>query len=480
MAIEIARDLRTINQELKMINTSFRSAQKEANSLQKALKLDPSNMKLVSARTTELQKQIDLASRKIDLLREAENRLIQQNGVEVKLTPQFQKLENEIAKTEATTKNLESQLDKTNKVDFSKLSSSLRTVAKVATGIVAGIAGIGVAYATQMDNIQKQVDHFGGTAEEWQLQSNAWDKLTGNSNAYASVLSAITSNMGQVQKESSRVGTVLAQLGLTFEDLKGHSSTEVLDIYLEALRNVSNESERMAIAVSLFGESAGVYISQMAGTSTEQINEWNDAMIEAGLATNEQVAAGAELQDTFDYLKQSLISLVATIGTSLKPAIEVIIGLLNQVAPIVNLIAQALSALGPSGTIAIGVFTGLISLLPALISLLAALHVGTGNIALAALTFGALAAVAGVGIGFGLNGSGLQETAEMTGSALETDLNEASNSGTTNGNSTTNNSTVINNNYYDNATYNNNVSSEVDVDSLIEEIADKKRVMIGG
>ena len=287
--------------------------------------------------------------------------------------------------------------------------------------------------------------------------------------------------MGQVQKESSRVGTVLEQLGLTFEDLKGKSSTEVLDTYLEALQGVANESERMAIAVSLFGESAGVYIAQMAGTSKDQIEEWNQAMIEAGLATNEQVAAGAELQDTFDYLKQSLVSLIATLGTSLKPTIEVIIGLLNQIAPIVNLISSALSALGPSGTIALGVFTSLITILPGLISLLAALHVGTGNIALAALTFAALAAVTGVGVGLGLTSlSGSAGATENTVSALETDLNELDeNSGSTS-NSTTDNSTVINNNYYDNSTYNNTLNNDVDVDKLIEEIGDKKRVMIGG
>ena len=481
MAIEIARDLKTINAELKNINSSFRSAQKEASSLQRALKLDPGNMKLVGARTKELETQLELCTKKIDLLKEAENRLVAQNGVEAKLSPQFQKLENEISKTEAQAKSLENQLNSTSKVDFSKLTSGLKTAAGVAAGIVASITGLGVAYATQMDNIQKQVDHYGGTAEEWQLQSNAWDKLTGDSNAYASVLSSIISNMGQVQKESSRVGTVLEQLGLTFDNLKGKSSTEVLDTYLEALQNVTNESERMAIAVSLFGESAGVYIAQMAGTSKDQIEEWNQAMIEAGLATNEQVAAGAELQDTFDYLKQSLVSLIATLGTSLKPTIEVIVGLLNQIAPIVNLISSALSALGPSGTIALGVFTSLITILPGLISLLAALHVGTGNIALAALTFAALAAVTGVGLGLGLTSlSGSATATENTVSALETDLNELDeNSGSTS-NSTTDNSTVINNNYYDNSTYNNTLNNDVDVDKLIEEIGDKKRVMIGG
>ena len=158
-----------------------------------------------------------------------------------------------------------------------------------------------------------------------------------------------------------------------------------------------------------------------------------------------------------------------------------IIGLLNQIAPIVNLISSALSALGPSGTIALGVFTSLITILPGLISLLAALHVGTGNIALAALTFAALAAVTGVGVGLGLTSlSGSAGATENTVSALETDLNELDeNSGSTS-NSTTDNSTVINNNYYDNSTYNNTLNNDVDVDKLIEEIGDKKRVMIGG
>ena len=475
MAIEIARDLKTINAELKKVNSSFRSAQKEANSLSKAIQLDPDNMKLVEARTGELGKQLEVCAKKVDLLKEAQNRLVEQNGAEVKLTPQYQKLENELLKTQATAKNLGNQLAETNNVDVSKLTNGLKTVGKVAAGIVASIAGLGVAYASQMDEIQKKVDHFGGTAEEWQLQSNAWDKLTGDSSAYESVLSSVTSTLGQVQKESSRVGTVLEQLGLTFDDLKGKSTTEALEIYLDALRSVSDEAERQAIAVSLFGESTGIYMSQMASTTQEEIDKYNEALIEAGLVTNEQVAQGAALQDTFDYLKQSVLQLVATLGTSFKPLIETFVNLFKSLAPLITSVGNALAQIGPGGQIALFIFTSLMSMLPALISMLAALHVATGNIALAALAFAALAAVSGIAIGFSVAGA--------NNSALDNEINSLNSIGTqaneqiSNSQTTTN---VTNNNYYDNSTTNNNVSSSLNVDEVLEQIADKRRVMIGG
>lgn len=485
--IEITRDLKDIKAELKSVESQIKSAAKEASGLKKAMKLDPSDTRLAEARYKELAIQVDACSKKLRLLKEQQDVLVEKNGPEAKLTPQYQKLQNEILKTEASQKSLQKELDKANKTDFSKLQKNLEKTSKVCAGILAGVVSIGVAFAASADEIQKKVDKFGGTAEEWQYQSNAWDKLTGDASAYESVLSAVTSVQGQVQKESSKTGTVLEQLGLTFDDLQGKTSAEALQIYLSALSAIGDEATRQSVAVALFGANVGTYMAQMAGTGAESIDKWNEELREAGVLTNEEVANGAALQDTFDYLKQSIVKLVATLGTSLKPMIESIVSIIKTIAPILGGIGQAFASLGAPIQSAIVVFMGLMSILPGVISLLGALHVASGNIAMGALVFTVLAAVAGIAAGVvsaltspqeeqGYELGDYQESGIVSSSGeLMENVSAADSTGNV-GNS----SSTVNNYYYDYSTMNNEISNDVDADEVIERINEKKRVQIGG
>ena len=313
--IKITRDISAINDQLKELNKEFRASSKEIRNLDKALKLDPKNVKVTEQYTKELEAQIQTCTKQLQALaakqKEYDAQKVDQASAE------YRQLENQIASTEAQLSSLEKKTKDLNKTDLSKLNSAFKTIGKTCLSIVGSIFSIGKAYASSADEIQKAIDKFGGTAEEWQLNSNAWDKVTGDSSAYESVLSAVTSNLAQVQKESAKVGKVLEQLGLTFDDLKGKSSTEALEMYVNALRQIGDEATRQNLAVALFGESAGVSVSQMVNTSTAALEEYNAAMEEAGLLTNEQVEAGAALQDTFDYLKQTLLKLVADLGLPL-------------------------------------------------------------------------------------------------------------------------------------------------------------------
>lgn len=486
--IEITRDLKDIKAELKSVESQIKSAAREASSLKKAMKLDPSDTRLVQARYRELGTQVDACSKKLRLLKEQQDVLVEKNGPDAKLTPQYQKLQNEILKTEASQKSFQAELDKANKTDFSKLQKNLEKTSKVCAGILAGVVSIGVAFATSADEIQKKVDKFGGTAEEWQYQSNAWDKLTGDASAYESVLSAVTSVQGQVQKESSKTGTVLEQLGLTFDDLQGKTSAEALQIYLSALSAIGDEATRQSVAVALFGANVGTYMAQMSGTGAESIDKWNEELREAGVLTNEEVANGAALQDTFDYLKQSIVKLVATLGTNLKPMIESIVSIIKTIAPILGGIAKAFSSLGAPIQSAIVVFLGLMSILPGVISLLGALHIASGNIAMGALVFTVLAAVAGIAAGVvsALTSPGAEQQEYGIGDYQESGIVSSSGelmdnvADSDSSGSVDNSSSTVNNYYYDYSTMNNEISNDVDADEVIERINERKRVQIGG
>ena len=485
--IKITRDISAINEQLKELNKEFRASSKEIKSLDKALKLDPKNIKVAEQYTKELEAQIQTCTKQLQALAAKQKEYDAQNVDQA--SAEYRQLENQIASTEAQLSSLEKKTKDLNKTDLSKLNSAFKTIGKTCLSIVGSIFSIGKAYASSADEIQKAIDKFGGTAEEWQLNSNAWDKVTGDSSAYESVLSAVTSNLAQVQKESAKVGKVLEQLGLTFDDLKGKSSTEALEMYVNALRQIGDEATRQNLAVALFGESAGVSVSQMVNTSTAALEEYNAAMEEAGLLTNEQVEAGAALQDTFDYLKQTLLKLVADLGSSFKPMVEGLVNLLRGLTPILAAIGKGLSAIGPGGAVAIAVFGSLISILPTLVTMMAALKMTTGQMATAIIALSTLALASAVSVGAIVGGlstsssgssSGSVELKPVDYSTLEAEASQTeSNNINAQGSSQTSGNTIVNN-YYDNSTMNNNIDSSVDYEEMIEYINDKKRVQIGG
>lgn len=493
MAVEIVRDLKQINAELKTTQSSFNKAEKEARNLSKALKSDPKNNLLKSFKIDELNRQIDACTKKVQLLKEKQDAMknsgVSENAIE------YQRLTAEIVKTESQVKSLTSQTKELTKqtklfgnVNLDKMKKGFSSISKVALGIVSSIVGVGTAFASEADEIQKKVDKFGGTAEQWQYQSNAWDKLTGEGDAYEQVLQAVTSVQGQAQKESSKLGAMLEQLGLSFEDVQGKTSTEALQVYLDALSKVGDEATRQSIAVALFGSNVGTYMAQMAGTGSAAIEQWNSELADAGVLTNEQVEQGAELQDTFDYLGQTIKKLVADLGTSFKPMVEGLITLIKGIAPIITAIGKALSSLGPGGTAAIAVFGAMIAILPPLITMLAALNWSTGRIgaAIAALGILATATAIGAGVYAGIN-TGSNESTNNTpvvdtsgfvdeSSTLEENNQQGTGSQASGSGNTYNNTT----NYYDNSTMNNEISKDVDYEEMTDYLTEKKRVLIGG
>ena len=484
--IKIVRDLNEITNELKKLNKEFKASSKEAKNLDKALKLDPGNKLVATQRYKELGVQIETCTKQLDLLNEKKNAL-DAKGTD-KTIEEYRKLENQIAVTTAQLNNLNKQADKLNNISLNKLTDRLKKISKICFSVLGTIAGLGKAYASSADEIQKQIDKFGGTAEEWQLNSNAWDKVTGDSSAYESVLSAVTSNLSQVQKESAKVGKVLDQLGLTFDDLKNKSSTDALNIYIEALRAVGDEATRQNLAVALFGEAAGLSVTQMANTSASAIAQYNAEMEQAGLLTSEQVQAGAELQDTFDYLKQTIMKLVADLGSSFKPMIETIVNLIKGIAPIIKAIGSALAAIGPGGVVAIAVFGTLIGILPTLVTMMSALKMSTGDMVTAIAAMSLLALTSAISIGGIVSSlssksntkSASVELAPVDYTTLQAEAAQTeSNNNNSQPSSSASGNTVVNN-YYDNSTMNNNIDSSVDYEEMIEYINDKKRVQIGG
>lgn len=496
----ISRTLKEIEQDIKKVDSSFRAAQRSAKSLSESLKLDPTNVKLTQGYYDSLKRQIDLCKNKLQLLRAEQEKLVSANGDSAKTTQKYKDLELAIEQTTVKIKSLENELDAstqkvtkfgdTAKQNFSKaqtvangVGTAFKKVLGTATALVGVVIGIGVAFANTADQIAKASKKFGVNSTEWQVLSNQWEQLTGDASAYANVLQSLSAVNAQAAMESPKLLKVLERLGLSFEDLQGLSLNEQLEIYLEALRNCESETERMALATRLFGTSIGPWMAEMSMTGSDAIAQWNAELEEAGILTEEQIRQGEELADTFGYFKKSIQAMIAESGVELKALVESLLELSKGLIPLITAIAKGFNAIGPAGAVAIGVFVSMISALPTLIIMLNALNAAAKQYAAAIISLGILATVSAVGAAALVNAGGHSSTrinAPEIVSASQDEQEELVYQGNNNGAGagSTSNSQVVN--YEDNATYNFSISNKMDLDEVLEEIANKKRGMIGG
>ena len=125
----------------------------------------------------------------------------------------------------------------------------------------------------------------------------------------------------------------------------------------------------------------------------------------------------------------------------------------------------------------------MISALPTLIIMLNALNAAAKQYAAAIISLGILATVSAVGaaalVAANSGGSGGTTYTPEIVSASQGEQEELYYQGANGaGASSSQNSNVVN--YEDNATYNFSINNKMDLDEVLEEIANKKRGMIGG
>lgn len=463
--IKITRTLQNINDEIKSVNSNFKSAQNAANNFAKSLKIDPHNPALLKQYYSSIKDEIAACTKKIELMKEKQDLMVSKNGEGVaKATTQYKELDSKIAATNAKIQELNASLKGSNMLSFSLLQTGLQKVAQTASKIIGTIVNIGQSYAETATAISKSSKMFGVSAEEYQKQAYAWEKVTDDAEAYNTVMNATLGVVSKVSTGNQKVITDLANVGLTLEDLKGKSSQETLSIITNAISQLGTEAERQAASLALFGNTAGVYVTQMAETSTEAVQGWKNELQESGILTDEQVAKGAQLAKTFEKIKMSIKKMVATMGEALVPLFEQFGELIKDVAPTLTAIAKGLSAIGPAGVVAVGAFMSMMSLLPTLVATMAAFKYSIGDIGHAIATLALLGAAVGIGAGItakaimAVNGS----KAALSGSTYST-YHETTNK----------NSSVTNSTYNDNSTQNYTITKEADADKVLEKINEK-------
>lgn len=341
ITIEIDGETSGLEKALSSVNKKAYDIQKELKEVEKGLKFDPKNTELLSQKQKLLGDAVQNTGEKLKGLKDAQKQVDEQfkNG-EIS-EEQYRGFQREVIKTESNLKSLEEQLKNVNNKwndsakalgEFGKkteeLGNKVAPVSKAAAGALTGLIGVAVGAGAAADDINTLSKQTGLSVEEIQKFKMASDTIDVSMDTLTGSLSKLTKNMAGAKDGTGPVAEGFKQLGVSIVDSQGNlrDNEDVFYESIDALGNMTNETERDALAMQLFGKSAQDLNPLILG-GADALREMGAAADAKGLImSQEEIDKANEMQDTLDSIKaeslQGLMKLGAELGPILIPVFE--------------------------------------------------------------------------------------------------------------------------------------------------------------
>ena len=369
ITVEIGGDTTGLSAALKDINKESSSLSKELRDVEKLLKLDPTNTELLAQKEELLAKQAETAAKRVDAVHQAQdqfNKMVAEGKIE-KGTEEYRKFEREVAGAEASLKKakdaqeefgnkssaiskvkdavagVKGKLDELKDSKFGQaVSAGFDTIKSAAKATVEAVAAVGAATAAGIAAGAKVIADTTTQAAVYADNFATLSTTTGVAvetlQAYAAVselvdvstetlTGSMTKNFAAMQKAAEGNESYAAAyeaLGVTVTDENGklRDSETVYWELIDALGNVEDETERDALAMTLFGKSAKD-LNPLIETGTEALHGMMEEAKASGAVlsedtlnsllgvsdTMEQMKTGAEaVQNNFGALGATLMT----------------------------------------------------------------------------------------------------------------------------------------------------------------------------
>lgn len=369
ITVEIGGDTTGLSAALKDINKESSSLSKELRDVEKLLKLDPTNTELLAQKEELLAKQAETAAKRVDAVHQAQdqfNQMVAEGKIE-KGTEEYRKFEREVAGAEASLKKakdaqeefgnkssaiskvkdavagVKGKLDELKDSKFGQaVSAGFDTIKSAAKATVEAVAAVGAATAAGIAAGAKVIADTTTQAAVYADNFATLSTTTGVAvetlQAYAAVselvdvstetlTGSMTKNFTAMQKAAEGNESYAAAyeaLGVTVTDENGklRDSETVYWELIDALGNVEDETERDALAMTLFGKSAKE-LNPLIETGTEALHGMMEEAKASGAVLSEdtlnslhgvsdameQMKTGAEaVQNNFGALGATLMT----------------------------------------------------------------------------------------------------------------------------------------------------------------------------
>lgn len=327
ITVEIGGDTTGLQHSLQDVNKEIKSTQNQLKDVNKLLKMDPGNIDLLKQKQDLLAQSVEQTAKKLDTLKDAQTAFVE-NGGDIN-SDGYKALQREIASTEQALKKAKSEaagfsaeieaarakVDKFGSAatDFSKKTAGMSTAAAGVLGALGGMALKSVAAADDLNTLAKQ---SGLTTAELQKIQYASDLVDVSMEDIVAAQSKVVKGMAEGSAAYEKLG-----ISTTNADGSLRNSNEVFYEVLEALGNVSNETERDALAMEVFGKSASS-LSGIIDDGGASLKAYGDEAERAGLIMSQDTLDGLNaVNDSIDELKAKAAAEIANTGAKAMEAL---------------------------------------------------------------------------------------------------------------------------------------------------------------
>lgn len=331
VTVKIGADTKDFINGLKQADKQINTTQKTADNLSKSLKMEFSETKFIQA-----QKQYSTALEKTEEKAEALRSKLRELEAAGRVDSiDYSTLELELAKAEAKATDLKQRLKELNEVAVDKVMRGFDDIGKKAEsagksltglslgagGVLAGMGAISKSSATlgaQIDDLSLQFGISAETIQEWRYLAV---QCGVDADIFTKSLVKMRAAMADLSTGTANNATkALQELGIKPDQFK--TQEQMFDGIVAALANVKDATLQTAYANEIFGDKIATQMLPYINTGTETIKKFKDEFAAMPSLSNEQVAALAELDDTYYRLSESMQYATAQLGVGLAPVME--------------------------------------------------------------------------------------------------------------------------------------------------------------
>lgn len=329
ITVQIGGDTTGLSKALSGVNKEISSTQSQLKDVERLLKLDPTNTKLLEQKQRLLAEAVGETKTKLESLKDAEVQVQQQVKEGKASQEQYEALQREIVATEASLNSLEAAASKSNAAlakvgaeaqqladKTGKLSSQTKLFSAAAGGALTAAAGLAVSAGLAADDLNTLAKQSGFSTEQLQIWQYGADRVDVSMETIVSAAQKMKKNMVST---SSDVAEAWETLGVSVVDANGElrDSTAVFDETIIALSKVENETERDTLAMTLFGRSADE-LAGIVDDGGEAFRAYGEEARDAGLILSQDALDSAnEFNDAVDKLKAQTAGTFAELGTEI-------------------------------------------------------------------------------------------------------------------------------------------------------------------
>ena len=267
ITVEIGGDTTGLDKALKGVNSTIKNTQSQLRDVNRLLKLDPSNAKLLAQKQQLLQKEISETSEKLNALKEADKQAkIQLENGELG-QDKYDALQREIIETEHSLKALEEEAKKVP----SALSVSLQDVGDKIKGIGDKTSEVGKGLST---HITAPIVAMGAASlSAFNEVDKGMDTMVQKTGASGAALADMQSSMNSLatsiptdfETAGAAIGEVNTRFGLTgqaLEDLSGRF-IKFAELNNMDVSTAVDNTQKVISAFGLTAEDAGALLDTM-------------------------------------------------------------------------------------------------------------------------------------------------------------------------------------------------------------------------